>query len=70
VTTSVPARVGKPWVIDRTPQGLIHLSREMRNGFTTYMIFGSDEAIAVADGLVDFVETALADDGQKSRRLH
>jgi hypothetical protein len=69
VTTTIPAKVGNPYVVDRTRHGLVRLSRESSNGYSNYIVFTHAEAIKVADALVDFVETGMAE-GPPRRRVY
>ncbi|BBY82290.1 hypothetical protein MPUL_34480 [Mycolicibacterium pulveris] len=55
MTTTIPATVGGPYVVDRTHSGLIRLSRTVR-GRTHHLIIGPTDAIAIADALVDAAE--------------
>ena len=55
LTVVIPAKVGSDYLVGLTPSGLIRLSRSV--GLReVFLVFGRDEAIAIANAIVDLAE--------------
>lgn len=53
--TTIPATTGAPYIITRTGS-LIRLERTVPPGRPVHLIFAAEDAVRVADALVDCVE--------------
>lgn len=55
---SIPASWGEPYTLSRTKSGLLRLARLMPNGREAFLLFDAADVPAVADALIDAVESA------------